>query len=122
MAIDKNADELGKSGEEATAKYLQDLGYHIIDRNWRAREGELDLVALSPEGEVVFTEVKTRSSYAFGDPLEAISRQKLWRIQRLALAWLATNQRLGAKYRIDVSGVMLGRSGEISIDYRIDVS
>lgn len=122
MAISNNADALGKRGEHATALYLEGLGYRIIARNWRIKEGELDLVAIAPEGEVVFTEVKTRSSNAFGNPLEAISREKLWRIQRLALAWLATNQRLGARYRIDVSGVLLGRSGDISIDYRIDVS
>jgi putative endonuclease len=47
---------------------------------------------------------------------------KIHRIQRLALAWLATHQKLGAPYRIDVSGVLLGRSGEITIDYRSGIA
>jgi putative endonuclease len=82
----------------------------------------LDLVALSPKSEIVFVEVKTRTSNDYGEPLESITTVKLQRIQRLALAWLATHQRLGNPYRIDVSGVLLGRSGELSIDYREDVS
>lgn len=122
MALNKRAELLGQTGEEATAKLLISKGYRILDKNWRIREGELDLVALSPKSEIVFVEVKTRTSNEFGEPLEAISTIKLQRIQRLALAWLATHQRLGNPYRIDVSGVLLGRSGELSIDYREDIS
>ena len=69
----------------------------------------------------VFVEVKTRTSLNFGDPLEAISAEKLHRLQRLALAWLATHQRLGDLYRVDVAGVLLGRSGELSMDYRSSI-
>ena len=79
---------------------------------------EIDIVALSPEGKVVFVEVKTRSSIAYGDPLEAISNDKAMRIQRLALAWLATHQRLGCDFRIDAAGILVSRSGAITIDYR----
>jgi len=118
MALHRNASELGTRGEEFTAQYLKIRGFTILDRNWRIKEGEIDIVALSPEKEIVFIEVKTRSSIDFGDPLEAISPEKLHRLQRLALAWLATHQRLGHLYRIDVSGILLGRSGELSIDYR----
>ena len=114
--------ELGKIGEDIAANYLQKLGYEILDRNWRIKEGELDIVLLSPEKEIVFVEVKTRTSASFGDPLESISEVKIHRIQRLALAWLATHQKLGAPYRIDVSGVLLGRSGEITIDYRSGIA
>lgn len=122
MALNKKAEILGYAGEEATAKHLVLRGFRILDRNWRIKEGELDLVALSPDQEIVFVEVKTRTSNDFGDPLESISAAKLQRLQRLALAWLATNQRLGSSYRIDVSGVLLGRSGALSIDYREDIS
>jgi len=118
MALHQRASDLGERGEEFTVTFLQKRGYRIIDRNWRIKEGELDIVALSPENEIVFVEVKTRSSATFGDPLESISIEKLHRIQRLALAWLPTHQRLGAAYRIDVAGVLAGRSGELSIDYR----
>jgi putative endonuclease len=122
MALNKKAELLGHAGEQATSKLLISRGYRILDRNWRIKEGELDVVALSPNNEIVFVEVKTRTSNDYGDPLEAISAAKLHRLQRLALAWLATNQRLGSTYRIDVSGVLLGRSGELSIDYREDIS
>ena len=118
MALNQRAAITGNIGEEITAEYLKSLGFRILDRNWRIKEGEIDLVALSPEEEIVFVEVKTRTSATFGDPLESISETKLHRIQRLALAWLATHQKLGAPYRIDVAGVLLGRSGEPTVDYR----
>jgi putative endonuclease len=118
MALNQRAAITGNIGEEVIAEYLKSLGFRILDRNWRIKEGEIDLVALSPEEEIVFVEVKTRTSATFGDPLESISESKLHRIQRLALAWLATHQKLGAPYRIDVAGVLLGRSGEPTVDYR----
>lgn len=118
MALHQRASELGSRGEDFTVRYLQERGYRIIERNWRIKEGEIDIVSFSPKSEIVFVEVKTRSSATFGEPLESISIEKLHRIQRLALAWLATHQRLGASYRIDVAGVLAGRSGELSIDYR----
>lgn len=122
MALHRSASELGIRGEEFTVQFLLLRGYRILDRNWRIKEGEIDIVALSSEGEIAFIEVKTRSTAAFGDPLESISNEKLQRIQRLALAWLATHQRLGSLYRIDVAGVLLGRSGELTMDYRSGIS
>ena len=122
MALNERASVTGITGENFTATYLIGRGYQILDRNWRIKEGELDLVALSPDKEIVFVEVKTRSSAAYGDPLESISATKLHRIQRLALSWLAMHQRLGWPYRIDVAGILLGRSGEITLDYRIGIS
>ncbi len=81
--------------------------YQILDRNWRIREGEIDLVAISEFGVVVFIEVKTRTSIAFGHPLEAITREKAYRLQRLALAWLTVNHRWGFEYRIDAAAVLI---------------
>ncbi|MEY3094280.1 MAG: YraN family protein [Actinobacteria bacterium] len=121
MAIRASAQTLGSRGEDIAVRFLTSRGYFIIDRNWRIREGELDIVAKSPEQVFIFIEVKARSSAAFGDPLEAISKEKALRIQRLALAWLATHQLLGAEYRIDAIGILIGRSGEISIDHRAGV-
>ena len=110
--------KLGANGEEQVAQYLIKLGWKILDRNWRIRGGELDLVAANSQGLLIFIEVKTRSSLAFGDPLEAINVEKALRIQRLALAWMATNQRWGCNYRIDVAGVTASKTGEYAIDYR----
>ena len=56
---------IGELGEDFVAKYLLSRNYEILDRNWRIREGEIDLVAISEHGVVVFVEVKTRTNSAF---------------------------------------------------------
>ena len=122
MALTPKASKLGENGEQFAADYLTKIGYQIMSRNWRVREGELDIVARDQNGLIIFVEVKTRTSIAFGDPLESIDRKKLFRIQKLALAWLATNLRLGNPYRIDSAGVIISRSGEITLDYRKGIS
>ncbi|MFM7860367.1 MAG: YraN family protein, partial [Candidatus Nanopelagicaceae bacterium] len=60
---------IGAIGEEAVADYLVELGFSILERNWRTKGGELDLIAKSPAGKIHIIEVKTRSSHAFGHPL-----------------------------------------------------
>ena len=109
--------ELGEIGESRACDFLTNRGIQILERNWRIKSGEIDIVA-QQDSVIVFIEVKTRRSSAFGHPLEAISMEKAARLQRLALAWLATHQRLGNEYRIDAIGIILGRSGELIIDYR----
>ena len=122
MALTPKASKLGENGEQFVADYLTKIGYQIMSRNWRVRDGELDIVARDQNGLIIFVEVKTRTSIAFGDPLESIDQKKLFRIQKLALAWLATNLRLGNPYRIDSAGVIISRSGEITLDYRKGIS
>ncbi|MFM9141689.1 MAG: YraN family protein [Actinomycetota bacterium] len=122
MALTPKASKLGETGEQYVSDYLMKTGNQILSRNWRIREGELDIVAIDRDGLIIFVEVKTRSSIAFGDPLESISHKKLIRIQRLALAWLATNLKLGNSYRIDTAGVIISRAGEITLDYRKGIS
>ena len=112
---------IGKIGEIAIAEYLIKLGFTILDRNWRTKGGELDLVAKSPSGKVHFIEVKTRSSLAFGHPLEAIDREKAHRLQKLSLAWLVTNKHFGADYQVDVAAVTLSHTLRPTIDYRAGV-
>ena len=109
--------ELGEIGEIRACEFLSRKGLRILDRNWRIKSGEIDIVA-EQDSVIVFVEVKTRRSSAFGHPLEAISIEKAARLQRLALAWLATHQRLRIEYRIDAIGMILGRSGELIIDHR----
>ena len=122
MARSMSALKLGETGEQYVANYLTMNGNQILSRNWRIREGELDIVAIDQEGLILFVEVKTRTSIAFGDPLESIDRKKLFRIQKLALAWLATNFKLGNSYRIYSAGVIISRAGEITLDYRKGIS
>ena len=109
---------LGNQGEREVAAYLQHKSLRIIDRNWRIKGGEIDLVVESPSKKIHFVEVKTRSTSAFGHPLEAIDREKAYRLQKLALAWLVSHESFGADYQVDVAAVTLSKSLRPTIDYR----
>jgi putative endonuclease len=112
---------LGANGEEIAAQFLINRGDEILARNWRIREGELDLVTLDSAGLIHMIEVKTRTSTAFGHPLEAIDSAKAHRIQRLSLAWLATNGALGCDYQIDAIAILIANDGSHSIEVRANV-
>jgi putative endonuclease len=116
-----NNQSLGVFGEEKVSEYLRAHNYEIIERNWRIKEGEIDIVALSDKGIFSFIEVKTRSSVAFGHPFEAINNDKAHRMQRLALAWLVTHKRFGSDYAIDVAAVLIATDGTFTIEYRAGV-
>lgn len=79
---------LGAAGEERVAAWYRQAGYQVVARNWRCREGEIDLVC-TKAGVVVICEVKTRSSLAFGHPAEAVTPAKQRRLRMLATRWLA---------------------------------
>lgn len=111
----------GAFGEQVVTDHLIACGASIVDRNWRIKEGEIDIVAKLPSNVLAFVEVKTRSSLAFGHPLESISRQKAHRLQRLALAWLATHQSLGCEFQIDCAAVLVSSNGQHSIEYRENI-
>jgi putative endonuclease len=114
-------DELGRRGELLAAAHLENRGFDVVDRNWRCRQGEIDLIARDGD-EYVFVEVKTRSSDAFGTPLDAITPQKLARLQRLAIAWCAAHLRTRQPIRIDAIGIIAPRGGPIVIDHLERVS
>lgn len=99
---------LGASGEAAAAQWYEARGYRVIDRNWRCADGELDLVLGSPSGGVVFCEVKTRTSAAFGVPAEAVTAAKQRKLRHLAAAWLADAPRRPRSVRFDVACVLAG--------------
>ncbi len=102
--------QLGNDGEELAARHLSGLGLVVLDRNWRCREGELDIVAVDVDGTCVFCEVKTRSSARYGEPSEAVGPVKARRIRLLALRWLAAHpERRGSPLRFDVVSVVRRR-------------
>jgi putative endonuclease len=87
----------GRWGENLAAAHYRDHGYMVVDRNWRTKSGELDLV-LRRDDLYVFSEVKARRTDRYGPPAAAVGAAKQRRIRRLALEWLEA-QRLG---RVDV--------------------
>lgn len=100
--------QLGAFGEQATARWYERAGYVVLDRNWRSRDGEIDLVVALGDV-VVFCEVKTRSSTRFGLPAEAVTWRKQARLRRLAAQWLAASSRHPPQVRFDVASVRSGR-------------
>ena len=100
---------LGSIGENAAAAWYEARGYEIVDRNWRVREGEIDLVArkqlTSSRNVIVFCEVKTRSSDRFGVAAEAVTITKQRRLRTLAARWLAAHPQLRGEVRFDVASV-----------------
>lgn len=104
---------LGAAGEDRAAAWYRRQGYEVLERNWRCRDGELDLICRRA-GVVVFCEVKARSSLAFGHPAEAVTAAKQRKVRLLAAAWLATDvlDQRPRQLRFDVAAVL---PGEISV-------
>jgi putative endonuclease len=110
-------DELGRYGEDLAAAHLVAAGMELLDRNWRCREGELDVVAREPDGTVVFVEVKTRSSTWFGEPAEAVGPVKARRLRALACRWLLEHPSGGCPLRFDVVSIVRRRGYAPQVDH-----
>ena len=100
---------LGAYGESLAAKYLEDLGYEIIERNWRCREGELDLIARERDS-WVFVEVKTRRSDSADDGFSAIDELKQQKIRRAIREWCRVREVASLRLRIDAISVFISGS------------
>lgn len=103
-------DELGRRGEDVAVEYLQGRGLVVLDRNWRCRDGEIDVVASVP-GWLVVCEIKTRSGTRYGQPAEAVTPLKASRIRAVTRAWLAAHTTDWCQIRFDVVAVLI-RPGE----------
>lgn len=104
---------LGAAGERAAERYLVDLGYVVLERNWHAgRYGEIDIVA--QEGDtLVVVEVKTRHGTGFGNPEDAVNGVKQAKLQGAAQAYLLAHPHLPQAVRIDVVAVIMAPDGEL---------
>jgi putative endonuclease len=109
---------LGRQGEEVAASYLEGLGYELVERNWRTRAGELDIVAR--EGDwLVFVEVRTRraaaggTAPALGSPEESVTARKQRRLAAMSEAYLFDLPWPGP-WRIDVIALELWPDGSIA--------
>lgn len=105
----------GRAGEDLAAEFYERDGWVVVDRNWRTRFGELDLVCVR-EREVAFVEVKTRRDAGrFGGAAAVVDPRKLLRVRRTAERWLAVHPGAGAlSPRIDVVAIDLDRRGEVT--------
>ena len=99
---------LGAWGEQIAVEHLTAHGLVVLDRNWRCREGELDVVA-TDGATVVVVEVKTRTGTGFGRPEEAVTPRKLVRMRRVAQRWLAEHRVRWVEVRFDVVAVLVDR-------------
>ncbi len=114
--------ELGALGEQVAVEHLLALGMVVLQRNWRCRYGELDVIAAEGASTVVFVEVKTRTGDGFGGLPEAVTPAKVRRIRRLAGLWLADQSTRWREVRIDVVGVRLGRRRDPEVTHLRGVS
>jgi putative endonuclease len=99
-------DAVGAYGERVAARHLVEAGMVVLDRNWRCRHGELDIVARDGRA-LVFCEVKTRRGTGFGHPVEAVTPAKQRRLRLLAQRWLAAHEEHAPDLRFDVVGVLV---------------
>ena len=74
--MDKTTSEVGAAGERFIVKYLEKNGYEILERNYRFRRNEIDIIAKENQNEYIFIEVKTRTSNKYGNPIEAVNKIK----------------------------------------------
>jgi len=105
---------LGREGEDRAAKFLAKRGYRILERNYRTRSGEIDLIALD-RGVVVFVEVKTRTSDAFGAPELAVTPQKQKRMLKAALGYMKYKKLHQVPCRFDVVAISGAAGPEVEL-------
>ena len=96
----------GRTGEDLAVCYLKNQGYTIVERNYRMRIGEIDIIARDGEC-LVFVEVKTRRSSRFGSPFDAVDFRKQQQVSRVALAFMTRHRCGDVPVRFDVVGVHL---------------
>ncbi len=102
--------ELGKKGEDLAVRFLKKRGYHIIDRNYACKMGEMDIIAREKDV-LVFVEVKTRTSAIFGPPQLAVNPKKQSQMSKVALHFQKEKNLEDAKARFDVVAILLGQKG-----------
>ncbi len=104
----RDARQTGQRGESLAARFLEKEGLRILQRNYRAKQGEIDIVAM--DGPVlVFCEVKARSDTEFGEPEEAVTCRKQRQMKRAAAAYLYDHGLIEQECRFDVVAILLNK-------------
>jgi len=106
--MSKSTKQFGDEGEEIAVKLLKKKGYEIIERNYRYGKGEIDIIAKDPGTNfTVFVEVKSRKNLEFGDPVYAVTKNKIKQIKRMAELYLYDKEIDEIDCRFDVITVLL---------------
>ena len=103
--------ELGKKGEEKALRFLKKKGYHIIEKNYVCKLGEMDIIAKEKDT-LVFVEVKTRTTIEFGPPQLAVNSSKQRQLSKVALNYLKEKQLEEVRARFDVVAILLEQKKE----------
>jgi putative endonuclease len=120
MPKTESKQRLGVRGEDLACAELQRQGMQVLERNWRCRLGEIDIVAAEAGASgltLVFCEVKCRSGLGFGHPLEAITFSKMRTLRQLAALWMREHQVSASAIRLDAIGVVLAAGREPSLTH-----
>ena len=112
----RNRKTVGRLGEEAAARYLEEKGCCILERNVRSAYGEIDLIVLNGDA-LIFVEVKTRTSQAFGYPESGITDNKRSHMLRCAEDYLQKHPELQHAWQLDVVSVELEQDGSCRIEW-----
>jgi putative endonuclease len=108
---------VGSLGEEIAANYLTARGFRILERNFRCKGGEVDIIARDPgDKSLVFIEVKTRRGLTYGVPQLAVTPFKQRQISKAALTWLSKNRLHDTNARFDVIAILLHTDAAHSIE------
>lgn len=102
----------GILGEKIASRYLTEYGYHIIETNYRCREGEIDIIA-SKDDSLIFIEVRTKRSQLFGTPEESITAIKKQHLRAVANHYRETHKDIPSSWRIDLIAIELGKTDRI---------
>ncbi len=113
---------LGREGEDYAVQYLRAQSMVVVERNWRCREGEIDIIAFDEQNDaLVIVEVKTRRSTTFGSPVEAVTPAKAARLRQLAYAWMREHPVGVSAVRIDVVGILMQSGDEPAVEHVRDI-
>jgi putative endonuclease len=108
--------ELGQAGENLAVEHLQQRGYTIVARNWRCKQGEIDIIAGLGET-LIFVEVRTRRSEDTEASFASITPQKAARMSKLAYAYVDEHKLIALNWRIDVIAIAIPYRGTPVIDH-----
>ncbi len=112
--------ELGHKGEALARRFLRDKGYRIETSNWRFKRAEIDIIARAPDDTLVFVEVKTRSTNAFGEPEVAVDDRKKALLAAAAAAYMDAHNHQWA-FRFDIISIVWRAKGQFHLRHYEDV-